>query len=313
VAPTPRDRVRQRITEAAGVADELTNELLEFSDRPQITSADWLRFLASTGKIDARLRRTMSAVSVAAGLPRSAKGRLLEYLKLNMGRSVDKLELAAVAGIFDWARRIRELRVEEGWPIAGSGNRSDLPPGTYVLEANEPSIELRDRWRTANRIRRQGGSGKARILAYLRANLQRAVAQDEIDYVAGVSEKGRRIRELAEGGWQIQSTTDDPQLRPGEYRLASDEQLTARAREAIKTRFTILDRDDRRCVVCGAGAGAGRVLQVHHIQPVMAGGDNEPSNLETLCQFCHAGKHATNATAVRDELVTPEAELPLGG
>jgi 5-methylcytosine-specific restriction endonuclease McrA len=35
----------------------------------------------------------------------------------------------------EWARRVRELRDEEGWPIFPHKDRADLKPGQYILES----------------------------------------------------------------------------------------------------------------------------------------------------------------------------------
>jgi hypothetical protein len=149
------------------------------------------------------------------------------------------------------------------------------------------------------------------MLAYFRANTGKTVSKDELRYVSRIQEHPRRVRELAEAGWQIDSNLDRTDLRSGEYVMVAGDQLPAKAREHIKLRFEILDRDDFRCQVCGTQAGAGRRLQVHHILPVESGGTNDPDNLETLCDACHAGKHAVAATQVEDELLHPEAEKEL--
>ena len=48
-------------------------------------------------------------------------------------------ELRDVAGgISEWARRIRELRTEEGYHILTHNDRSDLKPGQYLLEDAKP-------------------------------------------------------------------------------------------------------------------------------------------------------------------------------
>lgn len=46
----------------------------------------------------------------------SARKRILYYLRENIGVPLAGDELRVVAGIDDWARRVRELRVA-GWPI----------------------------------------------------------------------------------------------------------------------------------------------------------------------------------------------------
>lgn len=48
-------------------------------------------------------------------------------------------ELRHVAGdITEWARRVRELRDEEGFEILTHNDRSDLKPGQYLLENPDP-------------------------------------------------------------------------------------------------------------------------------------------------------------------------------
>ena len=48
-------------------------------------------------------------------------------------------ELRLVAGgITEWARRVRELRNEEGYRILTHNDRSDLKPGQYLLENPKP-------------------------------------------------------------------------------------------------------------------------------------------------------------------------------
>lgn len=305
------DQVRRLIRNAAAAADTQTNELLEFSDGP-MSRDSWLEVLARSGVAEARTHRALNRVSTRLGLPRGAKPRILEYLKLVQGRVVDRSQIAGVAGISEWARRVRELRVEDGWLISSAVSRDDLKPGEYRLESLEPDTALAQRWRKANRIRKLPGGGKARILAYFLDNVLVPVAKDELRYVARLQEHPRRIRELVEEGWQIESNLDRPELEPGQYVMVDPRQLPPRARKAIKLRYEILDRDGHRCLSCGARPGDGRRLQVHHTKPVAAGGDNDPENLETLCEDCHAGRHATMPTKVSDELLRPDGELPLG-
>lgn len=48
-------------------------------------------------------------------------------------------ELREVAGnISEWARRVRELRTEEGYQIQTHNDKSDLKPGQYILEDAKP-------------------------------------------------------------------------------------------------------------------------------------------------------------------------------
>jgi len=44
----------------------------------------------------------------------------------------------AAGGVSEWARRVRELRDEEGYKILTHNDRSDLKPGQYILIDAEP-------------------------------------------------------------------------------------------------------------------------------------------------------------------------------
>ena len=44
----------------------------------------------------------------------------------------------AAGGITEWARRVRELRGEEGYQILTHNDRSNLKPGEYLLETPTP-------------------------------------------------------------------------------------------------------------------------------------------------------------------------------
>lgn len=68
----------------------------------------------------------------------SAKERLREFLRSRVGEVVTKEQLSQVAApVTEWARRLRELRNEEGWQIYSHHDDSSLRPGEYIL-AREP-------------------------------------------------------------------------------------------------------------------------------------------------------------------------------
>lgn len=67
-----------------------------------------------------------------------ARAKLRSYFLKNVGNVLDSNTLREVAGISEWARRIRELRNEEGMNIVTHNDRSDLKPGQYVLVDTEP-------------------------------------------------------------------------------------------------------------------------------------------------------------------------------
>lgn len=75
----------------------------------------------------------------------AARTRLRDYFLSHMGEVVTKEQLQQIARISDWARRVRELRDEEGWPILSYKNllsnedmqrfgvSRQLRPGEYIL------------------------------------------------------------------------------------------------------------------------------------------------------------------------------------
>jgi ATP-dependent DNA helicase RecQ len=60
--------------------------------------------------------------------------------------------------------------------------------------------------------------------------------------------------------------------------------------EWVKVREAVLKRDNYRCLECGIRCNSAEA-DVHHLLPRSAGGADEPSNLVTLCDGCHAAFH----------------------
>lgn len=71
-----------------------------------------------------------------------ARVRLREYFLAHVGEVLGAEILRDVAGISEWARRVRELRDEEGYRISSHHDRADLKPGEYVLEDPRPEPRL---------------------------------------------------------------------------------------------------------------------------------------------------------------------------
>jgi len=68
-----------------------------------------------------------------------ARAKLREHFLANVGRIMGSDELRAVSGgISEWARRVRELRTEEGYQVLTHNDRSELKPGQYLLENPKP-------------------------------------------------------------------------------------------------------------------------------------------------------------------------------
>lgn len=78
-------------------------------------------------------------------MPRpGSKERIRQFLLANIGQVVTALQIRDAIGpeVSEWARRLRELRDEEGWPILSHNDHARLKPGEYLLEEMPP--EKRD-------------------------------------------------------------------------------------------------------------------------------------------------------------------------
>jgi hypothetical protein len=247
----------------------------------------------------------------------SARDRILYYLLKYPRTVIDGDELLVVSGIQEYARRVRELRVQFGWSIASGVTikemcdveTEDFPrdfqvikPSEYVLLDTEQDREAAHRWNTANAVRRLSISTRDKILMFLREHVGRPVTGEELRYVAGNStEWARRIRELrTEYGWPISTkTTGSPNLAVGVYLLQADRQSPEHDRLIPdNVRREVLRRDEYRCKQCNWSHAEWnpsdpRHLELHHITHHAKGGDNVMENLKTLCNVCHDRIHET--------------------
>ncbi|MBP2323044.1 biotin operon repressor [Kibdelosporangium banguiense] len=208
-------------TAIAGARDALTaaiSHLDKIGTAERVTEDDWQDASAAVGLSMALHRENMARVGVLLGLG-GAQKRLLRYLLRHVGQVVSGPELSGVAGIAEWPRRIRELRVEEGWPIESGVQRSTLRPDEYILLRGERDEELARKWQLASDIRRSSGTVRDRILAFLKAVSPQAADRDDLEYVAKSGTWKPAIGDLRDEGWDIRSADEDPQLAPGSYRL----------------------------------------------------------------------------------------------
>src|SRR6202166_5426489 len=69
-----------------------------------------------------------------------SKERIRRFLLANIGNVVTSKQIrdAAGKGVSEWARRVRELREQEGWPIITHNDSADLKPGQYLLREKPP-------------------------------------------------------------------------------------------------------------------------------------------------------------------------------
>jgi len=68
-----------------------------------------------------------------------ARSKLRTFFLKHVGEVLDSETLKdAAGGVSEWARRVRELRDEEGYKILTHNDRSDLKPGQYILIDSKP-------------------------------------------------------------------------------------------------------------------------------------------------------------------------------
>lgn len=71
---------------------------------------------------------------------KGSRDKLRAYFLANIGRVLESEELRKTSGgVSEWARRVRELRTEEGYEILTHNDRSDLKPGQYLLLSSNPA------------------------------------------------------------------------------------------------------------------------------------------------------------------------------
>src|SRR6056297_821036 len=198
---------------------ELRSVLVNF-EKTNISHEIRPRVLALVPAFDSL--RELGKSLIPEGLSISARKRLLTYFLAYPRVVLGEKELALVAGISEWARRVRELRVQFGWKIITGLTAKQmldendlsmndigpmkLSPNDYMLVSVDQDRDSAYRWNIANDLRKKKGiGGKQKILLYLKANVGKPVTGEELSYVADSKEWARRTRELrTEGGWPIQ-------------------------------------------------------------------------------------------------------------
>ena len=146
-------------------------------------------------------------------------------------------------------------------------------------------------------------SAKAKIGEWWLSRIGQVVSTQELYHASGgIQSHTRRVRELREEGWPIQSHLDASDITPGHYRLTGSPpqgpvpRFTRRVSKRL--RVIVLERNNSVCKLCGATPDGlddkGRPITMHvdHIDPKSGGGEATLENLRTLCRNCNEGaKH----------------------
>lgn len=315
-------RRSQPLAEAEGLRKRLLDLLEQFERHLQ--GKDLRQKVRALIPAFHAMRDLGASLVPVSGAAAAAQERIVAYLQRYPFKVIDGDELMVVSGIQEWARRVRELRVESGWWIY-SGitfqqiqeedpdqaqvikeelgiDAASVKPDQYVLMRVEQDRDAAFRWNQLNKIRREGGGVIRRILKFLRLNAGKAVAGEELAYLAGgKKEWARRVRELrTEQGWPIATRQSGrPDLAVGVYVLEEDRQAEPHDRNIPDAvRVQVLERDSFACRKCrwtmakASPADPRKILELHHIKHHKAGGANVAENLLTLCNVHHDDVHA---------------------
>lgn len=258
----------------------------------------------------------------------SARERVIAYFRRYPRTIINGDELMVVSGIAEWARRVRELRVQFGWAIysgvtfrdmaedaseaqdteetaaletAVGVHPSKIKPDQYVLMRDEQDRNAAFRWNVLNEVRRKKVSVTDKIIEYFRRNVGEEITGEELKYLAkDKKEWARRVRELrTEQGWPIVTKNSGREdLAIGVYVLEEDRQTYEHDRRIPDpVRVAVLHRDGYKCVRCGWNRSMlspddpRKMLELHHVQHHKDKGENTVDNLIALCNVHHDEEH----------------------
>lgn len=311
-------RRSKRTDNPAQLAIHIAEDLEKFSKR--VSSQDLRRNIQDLIPIGDNFRDLGASLESAS----SGKARMLGFLRSYTAQPLAARELETIAGIGEWARRLRELRVQDGWPIFSSDTLrqiaeaspdqardietqasfsiEEMPEESYILLQDHRDEHSSKSWKTLNAISKENLSIKDKIIKFLKANVGHPVSGEQLRYLAkGKTEWARRTRELrTEEGWPLQTRMQGrPDLPIGYYVLAEDRQAPAHDRKISDiVRSEVLKRDHYRCRYCDWSRDDAhpddkkQFLELHHLIEHVHGGGNEADNLVTLCNVDHDAVHA---------------------
>jgi 5-methylcytosine-specific restriction endonuclease McrA len=131
------DDVEETVSDLIGDAESVM-ESLETVDPSKVDRENWEDELGEFLDAMEQLESTETRLYELIFDETSGKGRIREYLRDRIGEPVKSDRVARVSGISQYARRIRELRNEEGFVIDSTRTRAELGQNDYFV------VEIRD-------------------------------------------------------------------------------------------------------------------------------------------------------------------------
>jgi len=150
--------------------------------------------------------RNLGKSLIPRNVARSARDRILHYFQRYPQTVIAGDELLVVSGIQEYARRVRELKVQFGWLIVNGVTAkemteegefplenvdvSTMSPSDYILLSSTQDRDAAHRWFLANEIRKENLSVRDKILKYFLKNVGKPVSGEELRYVAKTNQNG---------------------------------------------------------------------------------------------------------------------------
>ncbi|MFC7230513.1 HNH endonuclease [Saliphagus sp. GCM10025308] len=133
-------------------------EELEEIDTESVTRDNWEDQFAGYMEALDELEDVEKDMYAAIFDETSGKGRIREYLRDKIGEPVKSDRLARISGISEYARRVRELRNEEGFVIDSTRTRAELGQNDYfMVEVQDVDVKSRITAQTRfEQLERQG-------------------------------------------------------------------------------------------------------------------------------------------------------------
>jgi ATP-dependent DNA helicase RecQ len=189
------------------------------------------------------------------------------------------------------AQAARSVEMQRG---AGSGPRTFLGLPIGVSRTVHPSRRVALRTAAPRAARADGGGASAAVRDAARRGSASIGAGFVLLGVGGVVAIATAIAGTLgqarswRGKWEeclFSQVRNSPSVTATSRPSAQGELEKWRAVRAI-----VLERDSHVCRDCGEKCSKGEA-DVHHLIPRAAGGDDDPANLITLCDGCHAAHH----------------------
>lgn len=186
--------------------------------------------------------------------------------------------------------------------VTGRGGDS-----AYILQSLEPNLDQAARFALEHAIKADRDiNATVKMFLLLKAELGRPVNTKRLQRLSGnQSQYDRRIREIREK-YSISTGLNRAGIGPDDYLLESLDEKDQADQFSSKTIAAIFRRDGYRCLDCGwrrddPPQGGRRYLEAHHKTHRAQGGASTVENGVTLCNVCHAARHAKLAPNTKRE------------